>query len=79
LSFRRLSPAAPTISHIGGQLTDQARSDEYEAGPYRGYAERVQAAFAAIVRSEADPDLVVGAIAKVAAEFLDRVTAVRST
>jgi len=37
-----------------GRPADQARAAEYEAGPYRGFAEQVQKAFAAIVPDDAD-------------------------
>jgi hypothetical protein len=48
-----------------GAPDDTARVAEYEAGPYRGFAEQVQQAFAAIVPDDADPASVSDAIAKV--------------
>jgi NAD(P)-dependent dehydrogenase (short-subunit alcohol dehydrogenase family) len=38
-----------------GRPADQARLAEYEAGPYKGFGEQVQQAFAAIVPDDADP------------------------
>lgn len=38
-----------------GRPADEARVAEYEAGPYSGFGERVQTAFAAIVPDDADP------------------------
>ncbi|HEY2048484.1 MAG TPA: SDR family NAD(P)-dependent oxidoreductase [Caulobacteraceae bacterium] len=38
-----------------GRPADQARLAEYEAGPYAGFSEQVQKAFAAIVPDDADP------------------------
>jgi NAD(P)-dependent dehydrogenase (short-subunit alcohol dehydrogenase family) len=37
-----------------GRPADQARLAEYEAGPYKGFGEQVQKAFAAIVPGDAD-------------------------
>ena len=37
-----------------GRPADEARLAEYEAGPYRGFGEEVQKAFAAIVPDDAD-------------------------
>ncbi len=37
-----------------GRPADEARLAEYEAGPYKGFAEQVQKAFAAIVPEDAD-------------------------
>jgi NAD(P)-dependent dehydrogenase (short-subunit alcohol dehydrogenase family) len=37
-----------------GRLADEARLAEYEAGPYKGFGEQVQKAFAAIVPDDAD-------------------------
>jgi hypothetical protein len=48
-----------------GAPDDTARVAEYETGPYRGFAEQVQQAFAAIVPDDADPASVSDAIAKV--------------
>jgi len=49
-----------------GRPADQTRVAEYEAGPYAGFGERVQTAFAAIVPEDADPepvaDLIVEAV-----------------
>ncbi|ODP34554.1 SDR family oxidoreductase [Pandoraea sp. ISTKB] len=44
---------------------DQARVAEYEAGPYAGFGEQVQKAFAEIVPEDADASLVAEAIVKV--------------
>jgi NAD(P)-dependent dehydrogenase (short-subunit alcohol dehydrogenase family) len=38
-----------------GRPADEARLAEYEAGPYKGFGQRVQKAFAAIVPEDADP------------------------
>ncbi|HYZ63794.1 MAG TPA: SDR family oxidoreductase [Acetobacteraceae bacterium] len=38
-----------------GSPADTARLAEYEAGPYRGFGEQIQKAFAAIVPDDADP------------------------
>jgi NAD(P)-dependent dehydrogenase (short-subunit alcohol dehydrogenase family) len=38
-----------------GRPADEARAAEYETGPYRGFGERIQQAFAAIVPDDADP------------------------
>ncbi|UKK83142.1 SDR family NAD(P)-dependent oxidoreductase [Sphingopyxis sp. BSN-002] len=38
-----------------GRPADEARAAEYEAGPYRGFGEQVQHAFAEIVPDDADP------------------------
>jgi hypothetical protein len=48
-----------------GQPADQARVAEYEAGPYTGFGEQVQKAFAEIVPPDADAGLVAEAIVKV--------------
>src|SRR6202051_313997 len=45
-----------------GSPADKARVAEYEAGPYAGFGEQVQKAFAAIVPPEADASLVADAI-----------------
>lgn len=49
-----------------GRPADEARVAEYEAGPYAGFGERVQKAFADIVPEEADPapvaDMIVAAV-----------------
>ena len=37
-----------------GRPADEARAAEYEAGPYKGFSEQVQEAFAAIVPEDAD-------------------------
>jgi hypothetical protein len=37
-----------------GRPADEARAAEYEAGPYKGFSELVQEAFAAIVPDDAD-------------------------
>jgi NAD(P)-dependent dehydrogenase (short-subunit alcohol dehydrogenase family) len=44
---------------------DAARAAEYEAGPYAGFGEQVQKAFAAIVRPDADAGAVADAIVRV--------------
>lgn len=50
-----------------GTPADTARLAEYEAGPYKGFGETIQKAFAAIVPDDADPagvaDLIVDAVA----------------
>jgi NAD(P)-dependent dehydrogenase (short-subunit alcohol dehydrogenase family) len=38
-----------------GRPADEARLAEYEAGPYKGFGQKVQKAFAAIVPEDADP------------------------
>ncbi|MCI3204069.1 MULTISPECIES: SDR family oxidoreductase [Pandoraea] len=48
-----------------GTPADAARVAEYEAGPYAGFGEQVQKAFAEIVPADADAGLVAEAIVKV--------------
>ena len=48
-----------------GRPADEARLAEYEAGPYAGFGEQVQKAFAAIVPEDADPSPVAEMIAGV--------------
>ena len=48
-----------------GQPADEARAAEYEAGPYAGFGEQVQKAFAEIVPPDADANLVAEAIVNV--------------
>ena len=48
-----------------GKPEDQARADEYEAGEFKGYGERVQKALAATVPEDADVGLVGKAIVDV--------------
>ncbi|MBU9382894.1 SDR family oxidoreductase [Burkholderia gladioli] len=48
-----------------GVPADKAVEAEYEAGPYAGYSEKIQQAFAAIVPADADAGLVARAIAEV--------------
>jgi NAD(P)-dependent dehydrogenase (short-subunit alcohol dehydrogenase family) len=48
-----------------GRPADEARVTEYEAGPYAGFAEQVQKAFAAIVPPDADASAVADAIVAV--------------
>jgi NAD(P)-dependent dehydrogenase (short-subunit alcohol dehydrogenase family) len=48
-----------------GQPDDDARAAEYEAGPYAGFAQRIQDAFGAIVPEDADPAMVAAAVADV--------------
>ena len=48
-----------------GQPADEARVAEYEAGPYAGFGEQVQKAFAEIVPPDADANLVAEAIVNV--------------
>jgi NAD(P)-dependent dehydrogenase (short-subunit alcohol dehydrogenase family) len=48
-----------------GSPADLARVAEYEAGPYAGFGEQIQRAFAAIVPPEADASSVADAIVKV--------------
>ncbi|SVK37470.1 short chain dehydrogenase [Acinetobacter baumannii] len=48
-----------------GTPADAARAAEYEAGPYAGFGEQVQKAFAEIVPADADAGLVAEAIVKV--------------
>jgi NAD(P)-dependent dehydrogenase (short-subunit alcohol dehydrogenase family) len=45
-----------------GRPADEARLAEYEAGPYKGFGEEVQKAFAAIVPDDADVEGVADAI-----------------
>jgi hypothetical protein len=45
-----------------GRPADEARVAEYEAGPYKGFGEEVQKAFAAIVPDDADVEGVADAI-----------------
>jgi NAD(P)-dependent dehydrogenase (short-subunit alcohol dehydrogenase family) len=52
------------FSH-SGKPADAARVAEYEAGPYAGFGEQVQKAFAAIVPADADASAVAAAIVKV--------------
>jgi NAD(P)-dependent dehydrogenase (short-subunit alcohol dehydrogenase family) len=47
-----------------GRPADEARVAEYEAGPYAGFGEEVQKAFAAIVPDDADPAPVADLIAQ---------------
>jgi NAD(P)-dependent dehydrogenase (short-subunit alcohol dehydrogenase family) len=48
-----------------GRPADTARVAEYEAGPYAGFGEQVQKAFAEIVPADADPAPVAEMIAEV--------------
>jgi len=48
-----------------GKPADESRVGEYEAGPYEGFGEQVQKAFAEIVPADADASLVARAIVKV--------------
>jgi NAD(P)-dependent dehydrogenase (short-subunit alcohol dehydrogenase family) len=48
-----------------GQPADETRVADYETGPYAGFGEQVQKAFAAIVPPDADASLVAEAIVKV--------------
>jgi NAD(P)-dependent dehydrogenase (short-subunit alcohol dehydrogenase family) len=48
-----------------GRPADAARAAEYEAGPYAGFGDQVQKAFAAIVPADADASAVSEAIVKV--------------
>jgi NAD(P)-dependent dehydrogenase (short-subunit alcohol dehydrogenase family) len=48
-----------------GRPADEARAAEYEAGPYAGFGDQVQKAFAAIVPADADASEVSDAIVKV--------------
>lgn len=48
-----------------GRPADTARAAEYEAGPYAGFGDQVQKAFAAIVPANADASAVSDAIVKV--------------
>jgi NAD(P)-dependent dehydrogenase (short-subunit alcohol dehydrogenase family) len=52
------------FSH-SGRPADEARAAEYEAGPYAGFGEQVQKAFAEIVPPEADASAVATAIVDV--------------
>jgi len=45
-----------------GRPADEARAAEYEAGPYKGFGEEVQKAFAAIVPGDADVEGVADAV-----------------
>jgi len=48
-----------------GRPADEARLTEYEAGPYKGFGEQVQQAFAAIVPDDADVSGVADAIVEI--------------
>ncbi|MEZ2132925.1 MULTISPECIES: SDR family NAD(P)-dependent oxidoreductase [unclassified Sinorhizobium] len=48
-----------------GVPADQRRADEYDAGPYAGYASKIQEAFAAIVPPDADASAVADAIVQI--------------
>jgi NAD(P)-dependent dehydrogenase (short-subunit alcohol dehydrogenase family) len=48
-----------------GRPADEARLSEYEAGPYKGFGEQVQQAFAAIVPDDADVSGVADAIVEI--------------
>jgi NAD(P)-dependent dehydrogenase (short-subunit alcohol dehydrogenase family) len=48
-----------------GRPADEARAAAYEAGPYAGFAQQIQDAFATIVPDAADPGTVAGAIASI--------------
>jgi len=50
-----------------GRPADEARLHEYEAGPYAGFGEQVQQAFAAIVPEDAEPAAVAQKIVEVVA------------
>jgi NAD(P)-dependent dehydrogenase (short-subunit alcohol dehydrogenase family) len=50
-----------------GRPADTARAAEYDAGPYNGFGEQVQKAFAAIVPPDADAGAVAEAVVKVVA------------
>ena len=51
------------FAHAGAPA-DAAVAAEYEAGPYAGFGERVQTAFAEIVPADADASLVAEAIVR---------------
>ena len=48
-----------------GRPADKARVAEYEAGPYKGFADDVMTGFASIVPADADASAVAGAIVKI--------------
>ena len=48
-----------------GKPADAARVAEYEAGPYAGFGQQIQEAFAKIVPDDADPAAVADAIARI--------------
>jgi NAD(P)-dependent dehydrogenase (short-subunit alcohol dehydrogenase family) len=50
-----------------GRPADTARAAEYDAGPYKGFGEQAQKAFAAIVPPDADAGAVAEAVVKVVA------------
>jgi NAD(P)-dependent dehydrogenase (short-subunit alcohol dehydrogenase family) len=50
-----------------GSPADTARAAEYEAGPYRGFAEQIRSGFEAIVPKDADVQAVADAIVRVVA------------
>jgi NAD(P)-dependent dehydrogenase (short-subunit alcohol dehydrogenase family) len=54
-------------NHFGhsGRPADQARVAEYEAGPYKGFADDVMTGFASIVPADADASAVAEAIVKI--------------
>ena len=50
-----------------GKPSDEKRAAEYEAGPYKGYSEKIQTAFADIVPEDADPQAVADAVVAIVA------------
>jgi hypothetical protein len=60
----RLHQGYQPFAH-SGRPADEARLAEYEAGPYAGFGEQVQKAFAAIVPDDADPAPVADKIVEV--------------
>ena len=61
---RRVHSGTNHFAH-SGTPADNGRAGEYEAGPYKGYGEKIQEAFAAIVPEDADVGAVAEAIVKV--------------
>lgn len=50
-----------------GEPEDKDRAADYEAGPYAGYTDKVQSAFADVVPEDADPALVAQAVVNIVA------------
>lgn len=62
--WRRARRLHQSTNHFAnaGHPDDAERAQAYEEGPYAGYAERIQAAFAEIVPEDADPAAVARAV-----------------
>ena len=66
-SENQVGPRNRGTNHFAhaGSPADKARVAEYEAGPYKGFADEVRAGFASIVPADADVAAVADAIVKV--------------